>query len=105
MSGSGGGGYIPPQNIKFDCKTSFTVTVSSIDLDVLTKHTIKDELDVILTQNELLVLEDGNGEILGSIVHINTTKLIECIRGGAEYKAVIIRIIAGFTCTVEIIRK
>ena len=52
-SGSGGGGYIPPQRNEFDCETSFIITnVSSIDLTALAKHTVGIFLDVIIGDNE-----------------------------------------------------
>jgi|SRR5690554_3480078 len=106
MSGSGGGGgYIPPQRSKFDCDlTIITTTVSSIDVVVLSKHKVGDILEVAISEKESLILEDGDGEILGSIVHINTSDIIECMKKGADYKAVIIYI--NFpACQVQIKRK
>lgn len=105
MSGSGGGGYVPPQRNKFDCESSFIVTsISSINLTVLAKHTTGNFLDVILGGNRQVLLEDGDGEILGAVLHSNTPDLIECIDNGAEYEAEI-QIINTPTCTVKITRK
>jgi hypothetical protein len=105
MSGSSGGGYVPPQRTKFDCETSIIRTnVSTIDLAVLAKHKQGDILEVIIGQNDALLLEDGNGEILGAILHLNTVDIIICIGKGTEYEAEIIKINTP-ACQVEIKRK
>lgn len=105
MSGSGGGGYIPPQRNKFDCETSIIVTsVSSINIVVLSKHTVGIFLEVVLGVNREVLLEDGDGEILGAILHSNTPDLIDCISNGADYEAEI-QIINTPTCIVKITRK
>jgi len=105
MSGSSGSGYIPPQRTKFDCETSIIRTnVSSIDLIVLAKHRLGDILDVVIGLRESLSLEDGNGEILGAILHLNTPDIIDCIKKGATYEAEIININTP-ACQVEIRRK
>jgi len=105
MSGSGGGGYVPPQRNQFDCESGFILTnISSINLNVLAKHTIGVMLDVIIGDNEQVLLEDGDGEILGAILHSNTPDLIECIKNGTEYEAEI-QTINTPTCKVKITRK
>jgi len=105
MSGSGGGGYIPPQRNKFDCETSFlTTSVSSIDIAVLEKHKEGVLLDVIVDKKGALVLEDGDGEILGAILHSNTSDIIECMENGAVYEAEIKKINTP-ACTVKVYRK
>ncbi|HET8885446.1 MAG TPA: hypothetical protein VFM70_03745 [Salinimicrobium sp.] len=102
MGGSGGGGYIPPQRNEFDCETSSIVTnVSSINLTVLAKHTVGTVLEVVIGKNGEVLLEDGDGEILGAILHINTPDIIDCMENGAEYQAEIQRINTP-TCTVKI---
>jgi len=104
MSGSGGG-YIPPQRNEFDCETGIIITtVSSIDLVVLAKHTVGVILEVILGGNGEVLLEDGDGERLGAILHANTPDLIECITGGANYEAEILTISTP-VCRVRITRK
>nr|AGU11097.1 hypothetical protein [uncultured organism] len=104
MSGSGGGGYVPPQRTKFDCNTSIiTTSVSSIDVLILSKHKAGDILEVILGNNESLLLEDGNGEILGAILHLNTSDIIDCIKNGISYEAKITSI--DFPACNVIIRK
>lgn len=105
MSGSNGGGYIPPQRTYFDCETSVIKTnVSTINLEVLAKHNPGDMLEVTIGKNEALVLEDGNGEILGAILHLNTPDIITCIKQGVSYIAKIIKINTP-ACLVEIKRK
>lgn len=105
MSGSGGGGYIPPQRNIFDCDTSIIVTnVSSINILVLAKHTVGVFLEIVLGENRQILLEDGDGEILGAILHTNTPDLIECIVNGADYKAEILSINTP-VCRVKITRK
>lgn len=93
MSGSGGGGYVPPQRTKFDCETSQIDTLlSSIDLAVLKKLKVKDDLDVEIGDNGALIVISGDGELVGSVVHINTSDIIECVNQGYTYKATIIEI-------------
>ncbi|WP_339863738.1 hypothetical protein [uncultured Algoriphagus sp.] len=105
MSGSGGGGYVPPQRNNFDCETGIIITnVSSINLTVLLKHTVGVFLNVTIGPNEQILLEDGDGEILGAVLHSNISDLIECIKNGAQYEAEIQRINTP-TCVVKITRK
>lgn len=104
MSGSNGGGYIPPQRAKFDCDTGIIITnVSSIDLTILQKHQAGNTLYVIIGENEALLIENGDGEILGAILHLNTPDIINCIKQGAIYKAEILKIINP-ACKVKIQR-
>ncbi|MBW1656477.1 hypothetical protein [Flavobacterium quisquiliarum] len=103
MSGSGGG-YEPPQRTKFDCETSIIITnVSSVDMLVLEKHKKGNTLEVILGSKESLLLEDGDGEILGAVLHINTSDIIDCIKNGASYEAEILDINSP-ACRVRIKR-
>lgn len=105
MSGSGGGGYIPTQSSVFDCENSIiTTNVSSINLEVLNKRKIDDLLIVEIGVSESLVLVDGDGEKLGSILHTNTTDIFECIKLGHEYEAVITNITFP-ACRVKIKRR
>lgn len=105
MSGSGGGGYIPPRRNVFDCETgTITTNVSSIDLVVLAKHVVGIFLEVVLGKKGEVLLEDGDGEILGAILHPNTPDLIKCITDGANYEAEIL-IINTPVCRVRITRK
>ncbi len=105
MSGSSGGGYIPQESTKFDCdSSSISSNVSTIDLNVLGRHKLGDQLIVTIGDNECLLLEDGNGEILGAILHINNSDIIKCIKKGNTYQAEITRINTP-VCTVQIKRK
>ncbi|TDS52419.1 hypothetical protein [Myroides indicus] len=104
MSGSGGGGYVPPQSVKFDCKSGIINTaVSSIDLDVLKNHRVGDILEIELSQFETVTLSNRNGETLGSIAHRSTAELIECIKNGNKYQATITSISMP-ACNVKIER-
>jgi hypothetical protein len=103
MSGSGGGGgYDPPPAVKFNCITSVIKTaVSSINIDVLNKHDVGAILDVNIDNNSTVLIEDGDGEILGSILHLNSDDLVACIKAGNTYSAEIIAKTA-VSCTVLI---
>lgn len=105
MSGSGGGGYVPPQRTKFDCETSIITThVSSINITVLAKHSVGIILNVIIGENDELLVEDGDGEIIGAVLHPNTPDIIDCIKEGKEYEAVILKIDTP-ACSVRIRRR
>lgn len=102
MSGSGGGRYEPPARSKFECgKTAIRTTLTSINITVLKNHTTGDILNVIIGTNDSLQLENGNGEILGAILHSNTRDIIECIKNGFIYSATIVNI-KSTTCVVRI---
>ncbi len=93
MSGSGNGGYTPPQRTIFDCETSrINTNLSSVDFELLKKIVIGDFLEVEIGERETLVVINGDGEVVGSIVHVNTVDIIECIKKGSEYKAEVINI-------------
>lgn len=93
MSGSGGGGYVPPQRAKFNCETSQIITnLSSIDLIVLKKLFVGNILEIEIGKNEALIALNSDGEIIGSVVHPSTTDIIECIKMGNHYQAEIIEI-------------
>ncbi len=105
MSGSGNSGYIPTWREKFDCtKSNFTVTLTSVDIDVLQKHQQGDLLDLELDKRDIIIVLDGNGEILGTIVHQFTSDLIECIKSGHKYEAKI-TLVHTPNCKVNIMKK
>ena len=60
-------------------------------------------MDVRLGGKDEVILEDGDGEILGAILHSNTSDLIACIKNGAKYNAKIQKINTP-ACTVKISR-
>ncbi|CAM1357907.1 conserved hypothetical protein [Tenacibaculum litoreum] len=102
MSGSGGGGYEPPQKAKFDCNTGVIITmVSSVEISVLEKHKVGDIFDLVIGEKGALLMEDGDGEFIGAILHSNTTDIINCIEGGVNYKAKILSI-SSPSCKVKI---
>lgn len=104
MSGSGGGGYVPPQSVKFDCESgTINTAISSVDLVVLSTQRVGDILQVELSAIETIVLVNRNGETLGSIAHRSTKELIECIKDGNDYKATITSINSP-VCNVKIKR-
>lgn len=104
MSGSGGGGYVPPQSVKFDCESGILSTaVSSIDLAVLATQRIGDLLTIELSEIDAVILVNGNGETLGSIAHRSTVELIDCIKRGNDYQATITSINTP-ACNVRIER-
>ena len=104
MSGSGGGGYVPPQSVKFNCESGIINTaVSSVDLAVLGTQRTGDVLEVELSELETVILVNSNGEILGSIAHRSTPELIECIKNGNIYQAEITSINIP-ACNVKIER-
>lgn len=106
MSGSGGfGAYELPARAKFDCLSgTVTIKVSSVDLEVLTELSAGDKLEIEISGSGSLVLIDKNGQILGSLMHPNTSDIINCIKEGNDYVATIISI-ASPTCTVKITKK
>lgn len=104
MSGSGGGIYVPTTRSKFDCENGIIITnVSSINIEILDKHSVGTILEVLLSATESVILEDGDGEILGSILHINTNDLVNCIKIGNTYIAEIVYI-SNPICRVQITR-
>ncbi len=105
MSGSGGGsGYQTSARAQFDCNSGTIITnLSSIDLVILASHSIGDHLQVRINATGALVTVNGNGQILGSIVHVNTADIIQCINSGNNYFARITAINSP-VCTVYIKR-
>lgn len=105
MSGSNSGSYTPPPGITFNCETGvITTNLASIDLDVLAKQKVGSVLDVELNANSVLIVVDGNGETLGSVLHSNVPEIIECIKQGNTYQATILSINEP-SCRVQIKRK
>ena len=102
MCGSGGSGYIPPQSTKFDCENGqLTTTLSSVDLIVLRKLVVGTILEVEIGANESLVAIDADGEIVGSIIHPNTSDIIECINKGNHYNGEVV-VIDYPACRIKI---
>ena len=101
MSGSGSGGYEPSVKTNFDCDTGVIITnLSSVDFQILAQHKSGDILSVEIFQNSVIVV-NGNGETLGSVLHANVVELRECIELGNIYSAEIISITVT-SCKVQI---
>jgi len=93
MSGSGGGGYVPPQRTKFDCENGQIITIlSSVVLVVLKKLVAGIVLEVEIGESESLIVLNADGERVGSIIHPSTSDIIECIKKGNHYDAEIVEI-------------
>ncbi|WP_312459770.1 hypothetical protein [Sphingobacterium siyangense] len=103
MSGSGGGsGYHPSARAQFDCNTgTITTNLSTINLAILSTHSVGDILQVEINATGALVAVNGNGQILGSIVHVNTVDIKQCINNGNNYIAKI-TVINTPACTVNV---
>ncbi|UMB53934.1 hypothetical protein MKD41_00280 [Lutibacter sp. A64] len=103
MSGGNNYGYVPTSKSKFECEHGIIITIlSTIDVAVLSQH-LKGDILIVKLYNKSVVLENGNGEILGSVIHVNVNELRECIESGNNYSAEIVSII-GIACKVKISR-
>ena len=89
MSGSGGGsGGSIPELVK-DCDSiSFNTDVNSPQKDVIEGLKVQDRLNVVLSNNKVVVKRD-TGDILGSVNWSSITRLIECLHDGFEFVAVV----------------
>ncbi|WP_143559423.1 hypothetical protein [Sphingobacterium sp. JB170] len=103
MSGSGGfGGYEPPPAAAFNClSSSITTKLSSVDLALLPNIVIGDILEVEVNDRRTLVVLEGNGVLLGSVIHTNSGDVIACIDAGNSYEAEVVQL-TPLTCTVTI---
>lgn len=103
MSGSGGGNYVPSVRTGFDCDSGIGRTsLSSLNLDIVSDCDVGGILDVVLN-NSAVVVENGNGEVLGSVLHQFSSDLADCILSGLNYKAKILSKTAT-SCTVKIFK-
>lgn len=68
-----------------------TTTISSVNHITLLKHQVGDVLNIVLEKNELLLLEDEDGEILGAIL-LNIPSVINRIKSGVKYEAEVLGI-------------
>lgn len=100
MSGSSRG-YVPTYSSDYECdKGIITTNLASPDFLVLSHHNVGDILSVNILSNNVVV-ENNNGEVLGSVIHEHTEKLKECISQGNTYSAKIIQL-NDYTCKVKI---
>ncbi len=104
MSGSGSSGYTPMPSSGFNCINGiFLTNLVSIDYELLKKYSVNDLLDINILEGAVVV-ENNDGEILGSVLHANIEDLKQCIAEGNVYKAEIIKIQSS-ACQVKISRK
>lgn len=103
-SGSGSGGYTPMPSSGFNCIHGVIDTnLVSVDFELLKKYSVGDILNVDML-GKTVVIENNDGEILGSVLHSNLEDLKECIEQGNEYQAEITKILPS-VCNVRISRK
>ncbi len=90
MSGSNGNGGGPLDPPELNCSTlSFNTTVNSPNPEVVPAIEIRQRLEIRLQGRIVVVGIPGSQDILGSINHTNTLRLIECMGEGHEYVAII----------------
>lgn len=102
--GSGSGGYNPIPSSGFNCIYGVIETsLVSVDFELLKKYSIGDILNVDML-GATVVIENNDGEVLGSVLHPNLEDLKKCIEQGNEYQAEITKIQPS-ACHVRISRK
>ncbi|RXQ90968.1 hypothetical protein EO244_12755 [Ancylomarina salipaludis] len=86
MSGSSGS-YMPIKRQTFNCISGSIFTeIASANFEVLKLYSVGHIFNVGLL-NGKVVIENNDGEVLGSIIHENLQELIDCILEGNEYSA------------------
>ncbi len=87
MGGGGGGAtYEPVKN----CATiSFNTDINSPQKDELDGLKVKDKLNVILSDNIVVIVQPDTQNPIGSINWSSIARLIECINLGYEYVATV----------------
>jgi len=90
MSGSGGGsGGSSFEPVK-DCGSiSFNTDINSPQEDAIDGLEAQDRLDVVLSNNTVVVVRQDTGDTLGSVNWSSIARLIECLQDGFEYVAVV----------------
>ena len=90
MSGSNGNGGEPHDPHELDCSAlSFNTTLNSPKPEVVAVIEVQQQLEIRLQGNIVVVGIPGTQDVLGSINHTNTLRLVECMREGYEYVATI----------------
>lgn len=99
MSGSGGGGYSPPDT---NCANlSFTTVLSSPQVSVISTLKKGDQLKLELQLAPVkLVMATNKGKFTGTIT-TQAQKLIACIEAGTDYVADVVSV-SGHQCSVEV---
>jgi hypothetical protein len=97
MSGSGGGGGGSTDRA-VDCATvKFSTVLASPVPEVIAELQISDVLELSLrgTTPPIIQALDPAGRVAGAIAVSNVTRLIECIRQGYEYVAIVASVNGG----------
>ena len=90
MSGSNGNGGEPRDPYELDCSAlSFNTAINSPKPEVVAVIAVQQQLELRLQGNIVVVGIPEVQDVLGSINHTNTLRLIECMRKGHEYVATI----------------
>lgn len=96
------GASVSPEASTDPCNIIEATTLNSPDPTVLAMLREGDELDIELQEQptrRLLAIRDGN--VAGSITSASHAGIVQCIRTGREYRAIVRSIRGGF-CQVEI---
>jgi len=96
IGGGGGGG-----NDQVTCETLIVKTVLNSPNPEVVPHLREGEILSIELRGTSLVAMTANGEIAGSITSTMMAKILECIRRGFKYVA-LVKKISGGHCDVEI---
>lgn len=90
MSGSsGGGGGSSFEPVKNCASISFNTDINSPQEHSMEGLEVQDKLDVVLSNNTVVVVRQDTGDTLGSVNWSSIARLIECLRDGSEYMAVV----------------
>lgn len=100
-NGSGSGGGLPDEPTS--CLFTFQTTLNSPNLGVLASLKVDDVLDVqILSQQpEIIGAVHASLGLAGTITSQQVTRLLNCLRGGFHYDAIVIEIRSPI-CRVEV---
>ena len=90
MSGSGGGSGGPSFEPVMDCDSiSFNTDINSPQEQAIGSLQVQDRLDVMLSNNTVVVVRQDTGDTLGSVNWSSIVRLIECMQDGFKYVAVV----------------
>jgi len=109
MGGSGGGGgggsYTPPRTKSSSCEElEFSTHLSSPVVEVLKSIEVGDELEITLSASGTACVAIFEGKIAGSILGANLIQLINCIKAGNRFIAVVTTI-DGARCVVTVVHE
>ena len=88
MSGSSGGSGGPSFEPVKDCDSiSFNTDINSPQEKAIGRLKVRDRLNVMLSNNTVVVVRQDTGDTLGSVNWSSIVRLIECMQDGFEYVA------------------